>query len=403
MSQIWAQEVAAFASAEFSPFPERQIEIDQHHDTGFRGDTGQRDEPDGDGDAEIVVEPPHEPNAANKGERHGRHDNQRLGQPPKIENEQHQDDYQHCRYHDLELGVGPLQVFELTTPLDVVPRWQLDLLAHRACCVGDIPAEIAALEIDIDVSDELRVLRADAGWSLGDANARHLPKRHHGAAHGRHEHVAGDCLRIVAQITRVANDDAVALAPLNRGGDRFATQRRSNHLLHVVDAHPVARCGDTIWLDLNIASPFEPLCEGTRRARDTMDHALDLGGQSPEFMQVRAKDLHANRGADARREHIDPRLDRHRPGVADTGDLKCFVHVGDQPIDRHSRTPFALGLEVDNGLAHLDRRRIGRCHRAPGLAEHRCDLWKGLDDPVLCLQQLGGLRHGQTGKCHRHE
>ena len=70
------------------------------------------------------------------------------------------------------------------------------------------------------------------------------------------------------------------------------------------------------------------------------------------------------------------------------GNLHRLVHFGDQLVDGHAGRHSDLGLEVDHGLEHFQRRRIGGGGGAPGLAEHRCHFGKALDDLVLGLQQL---------------
>src|SRR3982074_1445779 len=67
-----------------------------------------------------------------------------------------------------------------------------------------------------------------------------------------------------------------------------------------------------------------------------------------------------NGGAESGREQVYPRLERNGPGIGDAGKLQRLVHFGDQLVDRHARPPFALRLEVDHGLEHLGRRRVGR-------------------------------------------
>ena len=74
--------------------------------------------------------------------------------------------------------------------------------------------------------------------------------------------------------------------------------------------------------------------------------------------------------------------------LLDAGNLHGLVQFRDELVDRHARSPFGLGLEVDDRLEHLERRRVGRRRRAAGLAEHGLHLGKALDDPVLGLQQL---------------
>ena len=107
-----------------------------------------------------------------------------------------------------QLGLGALQIFELAAPFDVIAGRQLHLLARpRAARLGDIAAEIAAVHIDIDVGDELRVLGADA--SAVPASARHRatwPSGTMAPLMRRHQHLRGDRLRIVAQIARIAHD-----------------------------------------------------------------------------------------------------------------------------------------------------------------------------------------------------
>jgi hypothetical protein len=99
---------------------------------------------------------------------------------------------------------------------------------------------------------------------------------------------------------------------------------------------------------------------------------------------------------------VDSMSDRHRPGVGDAGQLKRLVHLGDQLVGGHARPPLLLGPQVDHCLEHLDRGRVGRRDGTPGLAEDRLDFRKTLDDPVLRLQQLGGLGHRHAGQPGRH-
>jgi hypothetical protein len=93
------------------------VEIDQHHHAGLGGDAGQRDEADRDRDAHVVVEQPHQPDAADQRERHRQHHDQRLGQAPEVEVEQQEDDRSVSRHDDLHRSMArsmysnwPLQV-----------------------------------------------------------------------------------------------------------------------------------------------------------------------------------------------------------------------------------------------------------------------------------------------------
>ena len=68
-----------------------------------------------------------------------------------------------------------MQIFELSTPFDVIAGRELHLLRHGRSGVAHIAAEIAAREIDIDVSDELRVLGADPRRTLGPGDVAAWP------------------------------------------------------------------------------------------------------------------------------------------------------------------------------------------------------------------------------------
>ena len=58
------------------------------------------------------------------------------------------------------------------------------------------------------------------------------------------------------------------------------------------------------------------------------------------------------------------------------GNCKRLVHLLNEAVDRHSRPPFLLGFQIDNGLEHFDRRRVGRSLCASGFAVDGCDLGK---------------------------
>ena len=91
-----------------------------------------------------------------------------------------------------------------------------------------------------------------------------------------------------------------------------------------------------------------------------------------------------------------------RPAVHVADDLHRLVHLGDQLVLRHPRTPLGPRLQRDGRLDHLDRRRIGRRIRAPELAEHALDLRKLLQLPVHLLDDPAGLARRQARQRRRH-
>ena len=53
------------------------------------------------------------------------------------------------------------------------------------------------------------------------------------------------------------------------------------------------------------------------------------------------------------------------------GNCKRLVHLGGQALDGDARPPLLFGLQVDDGLEHLGRRRIGRGRRRGRLCRRR--------------------------------
>ena len=156
------------------------VEIDEHDDAGFGRDAGERDKTDHHGDAEVVIEQPHEPQPADQRERQAEHDDQRLGDAPEVEVQQQEDDEQRQRHDDLHPRFRPLQVLELAAPSDPVAGREAHLFGHGAARVGDVAADVAIPEIDEDVDGELGVLGAecspgpasDGRWPPGRAARR---------------------------------------------------------------------------------------------------------------------------------------------------------------------------------------------------------------------------------------
>ena len=160
--QIVVRKAASFGDASRLSLFERIVEIDQHHHAGLGGDAGERDEANSDGNRKVEAEPPHQPEAADQGEGHREHDDERLRHAAEIEVEQQEDDQDGHRHHDLEPRLGALEIFELTAPGDVVARRELNLARHRLTRLGNVAAEVPVAQVDEDVERELSVLGTNA-------------------------------------------------------------------------------------------------------------------------------------------------------------------------------------------------------------------------------------------------
>ena len=54
-------------------------------------------------------------------------------------------------YTHLDVYKRQLHILELTTPGNVVARWELDLLGHRLLRIGDVAADIPVSDVDINI------------------------------------------------------------------------------------------------------------------------------------------------------------------------------------------------------------------------------------------------------------
>ena len=139
---------------------------------------------------------------------------------------------------------------------------------------------------------------------------------------------------IAAVFARIADADRVALAALDRRGDRLGAERRGDHVLHVADHQAVAGELRAVGVDIEVVAANDALGEGAGRARHRSHDGLDLPREPFDLGKVGAEHLDADRRADAGGEHVDARLDRHGPGIGYAGKLQRLVHLGDELVDR---------------------------------------------------------------------
>src|SRR5216684_8483281 len=80
---------------------------------------------------------------------------------------------------------------------------------------GDVAAKIPVADVHEDVDRELAVLGPDRRRTARQLDGGDLPQRDSPAARHGHQHVTRDRLRIAAQITRIAQIDAVTFAAIH--------------------------------------------------------------------------------------------------------------------------------------------------------------------------------------------
>ena len=213
----------------------------------------------------------------------------------------------------------------------------------------------------------------------------------------------GEPLRIVAQLYRIPDAHAVALPPLHGLGDHHAAHRRCDHGLHVAHVEAVARRRCAVDVDVQVIPRHRPLRERAPGTPDHLDRAFDFLAQPLELGEIGSEDLDSHWRTDAGGEHVDPRLDRHRPRIGDAGEPNRRVHRRDQRVVGHPLPPCRLRLERDRGLEHVEARRISRGVGAARLAPDVFHLGKALQDPVLDPEDLARPGHAHPRQRRGHE
>ena len=216
------------------------------------------------------------------------------------------------------------------------------MIAHSLLRIGNITADIAVANIDENVSRQQCILRTNTRRTLHQLDLRQLTQRNHRAAHRGNQHLRRDGLRIAAQFARITDRHIKALTAFDRGGDHLPAQRNRNNLEQITDRQSIARQRQTIGFNIQVIAAGNALGIGAGGTRHCFHHGFDLPGNCFDLIQIATKHFDADRCADAGRQHVGAVLDRHGPGVRDTGDLQRLIELGDQVVDRHTRAPFVF-------------------------------------------------------------
>jgi hypothetical protein len=314
-------------------------------------------------------------------------------------------------------------VVVLPAPLHGVAGGERDRVRHVALPLIDVASDVRPHDVDVDVAGEHAVLVPDHRRTGGHANVGELREGNLRSRRRGHED-ALEALESVAALPGVADAHGVALAALHRGGDRLAADRGSDDLLGLPDGQSVAGKSVSLQLEFEEVASRGALGVDAPGPRERAQRRFDFGADPLDSGDVRAEDLHADRSADPRREHVDPVLDRHRPGVRHARKAEPGVDLGGELVAGHrvgpeaakrgaeqarpvlveagNAPPFGMRLEEDRRLDHRERCRVRRGLCAAGLPEDPDDLRDAGDEAVGRLEQPLGPRHSQAWEGRRH-
>ena len=130
---------------------------------------------------------------------------------------------------------------------------------HRLLRIGDVTADIAIADVDVDVGSQLPVLGSNRRGPTRRGNLGDLSQRHGASGGHGDQDIGGNGLGIFPEIARVAHVDAEALAAFYGGGDRLAAERGCNDVLNVLHHDAITRQSRTVRRHLKIVAADSPL------------------------------------------------------------------------------------------------------------------------------------------------
>ncbi len=123
------------------------FEVDHHNDCRLHRCTEERDEPDPDGDREVIVKKPEQIEPSGEGKRHGKQNVRGLQEGAVRQIKQDVDDPDGNRDDNLEPFFGTNFALKLPAPVVVITGGHFHFCANGFVCVGDDAASVAATRI----------------------------------------------------------------------------------------------------------------------------------------------------------------------------------------------------------------------------------------------------------------
>ena len=145
----------------------------------------------------------------------------------------------------------------------------------------------------------------------------------------------------------------------------------------------------------NVAPATDPFSIDRRGTGHRRQDLLQTSTDGLDLRQLRPGHLDPHRCLDPRGQHVDPRLDRHDPGVGQAGEGHQRIQFPLEGFGRHARAPFVPRLQLDKGLDHGQWRGVGGSLGAADLAKYRRHLGHRGNQPVGLLQDLARLADRQ--------
>ena len=246
------------------------------------------------------------------------------------------------------------------------PPGSLASRATTCACLGDEVGGVAPADVHPHVIPQESILALDRRRALDDLDLRHLGERHLPWRRGlrRRSPARADAPRAVTGRFRIdssssrqraaaPDDDRMPLAALDRVADHLAGQGRLDHSLTSPTLTPSRGGPLAVEADLDIRLAADRVGHHVDGPAQRLDHPGDLFRAADDVVEVPAQHADADRRVDARRQHVDPVLDRHRPDVRPARHLDGQVELAAE-----RRQLVAIGLPEHEPAAESARELV---------------------------------------------
>ncbi len=238
-------------------------------------------------------------------------------------------------------------------------------------------------QVPVVVPDHLRRF---AHRDVGDVAQRHGSSA---LGHDRRVPHLGERIDVLGSVLDGQRHDCLVGFP---DPDDVVSTNRESHRGHRL-VHGDAVLGHLLEVELCIdeVAARDPLRDYRLRPGELLEEHLNVLRDLLDHRQFLPFHFYPDGRLDPGVLHHHARIDRLRPAVDVADDLHRLVHLGDQPVLGHPRTPLRPGLECHRRLDHFDRGGIGGRVRATELAKDPVHFGKRLQLPVHLLDDPTGL------------
>jgi len=329
------------------------VEIGDHYHPVQHRNTQEGDEAHGGGHGQVLAGNEQGQHATHQGEGDHAQDQTGLTQGTEGGKEEQENQPQGHGHHQHEALGGPLLVFKLAAPDNVITGGQLDFLGHPGLGVLDEADQIPAPHIGLDDHVALGVFPIHLHRPFHPLQTGHLGQGH-GASIGQGKAQVGKAVHAGLEVSPAPQQHRGAPSRLHHltGGETF--QQGLEGVLDLFHGQAQAAHRQPVQIHLQVLDPGIFLGEGVFRSRHGLDDGHGLVRQLVEPVQVRTENFDGDVPPYPGKHFRNPHVDGLGEAVGDAREVGHDPpHLVREPI-LVRLTPLVHGLEHQEGIRFIE-------------------------------------------------